>query len=261
MLHLVNRREFISLSSIPTPKLDTLHFTSNVKAQHTSNSNKNKIPASFVKFGVVHSTKHQILIPFFLPCPLFQCFSVRPFYAAIEKDLCLHLMEIVQCTTEEFDTVVRLFRQSLEEELRDPINDGVDIGKVVDQFENVLRQKVHVVPSYGEDQRAQSMKNEIEDLQRKALRLNATLKSNRTLFIENVRSQVEKILEEQRPKLDLVPIPEPPQKLSDEVLKKLGILDNSIERLTSQLASIRTDMDAEIKEMRAFAETAEAFYH
>jgi uncharacterized small protein (DUF1192 family) len=165
----------------------------------------------------------------------------------------------VRCTREDLNHVVDLFRTSLEEELQTVPDARIDLNKVVIEFRNLLEETCEPIASFEDDQRAQELKSEIENLQRKALRLKSNLQSRRNTFIEDVRLQTEQMLERQRPRIDPIDIEEdiePPP----EYQARLGLLDDSIEQLRAELAEAETVVQRNVAKYTEFERMAVEFF-
>ena len=161
-------------------------------------------------------------------------------------------MEIVQCTANELNEIVRRFREALESEIPDSEATVIDTIKIVATFENRLRQRVQIVQSQKEYDEAQELKNQIEKMQRKAMRLKSTLTQNKNLFIDKVREQIEQILDNQRPTIELEEIPSPPKELPEKAKQRFQVLDECISKLSNQIKEVKTQIDTTIMETKDF---------
>lgn len=163
----------------------------------------------------------------------------------------------IRCTKEDFEHVIDLFRASAEEELENAPGAKLDIDKIVTEFRNFLEQSIETVASFEDDQRAQELKSEIENLQRKALRLKSSLQSRRTMFIDQVQTQAEQMLEQRRP---IIPDdPEDTVELPPEFDQRLALLDETIRKLKGQVTEARSVMTRNLEKYSGFEKAAEAF--
>ena len=160
-------------------------------------------------------------------------------------------MSIVTITTEELDHVVNLFKISLEKEFKGKNQQIIDTNKIIKQFENVLRQKMQIIPSIKEEREEQDIKNEIEKLQRKALRLKAKLHEKRSSFIEDIRHQTEKTLEEKRPQLNLNDL-ENDIIIPEQINSKIDHLDLVISKLKQQIYKEKGSIEEKIEKYEPF---------
>jgi len=168
-------------------------------------------------------------------------------------------MALVSVTTDELEQVVGIFRTSVEKESQGLLNAKLDINKIVNQFENLIRQKVQVVPSLKEDIKEQDLKNEIEKMQRKALRLKTQIQNNRTMFVEEVRRQAEKQFEERRPRLDDLNI-EHSEDIPQDIEKHFRILDESIMMLEKQISKEKNEIKDKITNVESFLRESQLFF-
>lgn len=140
----------------------------------------------------------------------------------------------IECTEKDLEDVVNMFRSSMEVELDSAKVTNIDVNKATNDFENLLRQTVTIVPSFEDDLKAQQVKNEIESMQRKAIRYKNNIHNNRNLYLENVRNQIEQSLKDQRPVIEPIPDDEEVE-LPQEFLNQYNILENAINTLSGQL--------------------------
>ena len=163
----------------------------------------------------------------------------------------------IRCTREDFEHVIEMFRRSAEEELENAPGAKLDIDKIVTEFRNFLEQSIETVASFEDDQRAQELKAEIENLQKKALRLKSSLQSKRTMFIDQVQTQAEQMLEQRRPV-----IPEDPEdrvELPPEFEERLALLDETIGKLRGQITEARSVMTRNLEKYSGFERSAQEF--
>ena len=143
----------------------------------------------------------------------------------------------IRCTHEDLNHVIELFRTSVEQELENVPTANIDVSKVVTEFRNFLLQSIEPVASFEEDQQAQQLKVEIENLQRKAVRVKSSLQSKRTMFIEEVQTQTGEMLKRRRPRvkdLDEKSI-DIDFEVPSELDERLNLPDNEIAKLQSRI--------------------------
>jgi exonuclease VII large subunit len=164
----------------------------------------------------------------------------------------------VRCTRADLDHVVRLFQESVEEELRNAPGVPVDVNKVVLEFQNLLEQGCEALPSFEDDQKAQSMKAQIERMQKKALSLKSTLQKKRSSFIAQIQTRVEEMLDRQRPVIEEIDANED-LKLSLETEKRFRSLDDTIEQVEAEFREVETLMKDRLRLCNEFGRTANEF--
>lgn len=165
----------------------------------------------------------------------------------------------VPIPSDDFKVVLDLFRESVEKELLnleiDEKGGIIDVDKVVNYFENMLKTKVQVVPSKSEDFRKQDIKHEIENLAKKAFRLKTQIKQSRSAFIEQVRLNIEQQLINSTPTIKDLSLDVP--ELPDEILYRFNKLDELIDSLDTEIS--RNQVQKKIDEIEPFVKEAHDF--
>lgn len=168
----------------------------------------------------------------------------------------------ISVTQKDVDQVIELFRDSIESNLEEAPGVSLDTQKIVNEFQNLLYQRVDRVPSAEDDSSAQDLKLKIENLQKKALRLKSALHSARNVFVQQVQTQAEAALREQSAPL-LVPRAEaPPDSAAEapEFAERLRLLDETIARLQQQIAEANRTTGEAVTRFSAFSKSTDRFF-
>ena len=173
-------------------------------------------------------------------------------------------MSRISVTQNEVDQVIELFRSSIESNLEEAPDVNLDIHKIINEFQNLLYQRVERVPSAEDDNNAQDLKMKIENLQKKALRLKSTLHSTRNLVVQQVQMQAEEVLKEQSDPL-VIPEPSDLQDDSDDIEESpefqehLRILDETIAQLQRQIIESNRSSNEIISKYASFEKDTSKF--
>lgn len=164
----------------------------------------------------------------------------------------------IRCTQEDLDNVIMLFRESIEAELKDAPGNPLDFDRMVLSFRELVTQNMEIVPSFGEDQRAQQLRNEIDGMQRRAVRMKSSLQSKRINFIEAVQSQAEQMLEEKRPVIDdSVSLEE--LEIPNEIELNLKAIDDAITTLNHQIQQAKNSTSRKLPKYDEFCASVQKF--
>jgi phosphoenolpyruvate-protein kinase (PTS system EI component) len=146
----------------------------------------------------------------------------------------------------------------VEEELKNAPGAPVDVNKVVWEFRNLLEQGCETLPSFDDDHKAQTMKAQIEKMQKKALGLKSNLQKRRASFIAQIQTRVEEILEKQRPIIEQIDVDEA-LKLSLETENRIRALDETIEQVEAEFKEVEALITDKLRSCNEFGKAANEF--
>lgn len=161
----------------------------------------------------------------------------------------------VPCTKNDLDKAEEIFSNVIRDKLSDS---KLNTDKIIQDFRKLLQESFVIQPSPEDDRESQELKDKIEKIQKKALRLKNTLEVHRNQIITDVRAKVEQMLEEKSPKIEDLNEQEIfDDEIHDEEFKqRLSIFDSDIEKILSQLSKSNPKMKTDAEQFEMYKNNA-----
>jgi len=159
-------------------------------------------------------------------------------------------------STDDLREIKEIFENALDEGLGDLPDIKIDKSKIVNQYENEIRQKIRIDFPQSEQLKVQDLKSSIEKMELKARRMKQQLLIHRSRFIEGVRSNVEAELQRKLPECPEIDIDIPIQ-FSQNEIKLLGILDDQITEMEKQVRICEEGAQNKLPHLSSFATDAQ----
>ncbi|OHT05415.1 hypothetical protein TRFO_26903 [Tritrichomonas foetus] len=160
------------------------------------------------------------------------------------------------CFQNEFDEVVSLFKSSIDTEMSKHPEININVDKVIQEFENILLENLNILKQVEENQQNKDINAKIEAMQTKALNIKTNLQSHRAMFIENIRTQIENELNENRLRIQITDVPKDEDEDSNpELIQSLNLLDSSIQELQQKVNDTQKAMQANINKYETYEKT------
>lgn len=138
------------------------------------------------------------------------------------------------CYKKDLDEIISLFRGSIESELDNDPTIHIDVEKLIQEFENKLRENLQISHSIEENQADKNAKNEIKRMQAEANQIKSSIKKYQTNFYDNVQKQIEQELNSKLPRIERFEENEDYLQ-NPELLYNLNLLDKNIEKLQKKV--------------------------